>query len=1008
MGKVTDPALLSQLGAPAFPAGAVAIGAPDPTYPTKAPQAVATLEKTGADTANTAANTGRTQVQTKLDLAQVPYADLKAAADAREAQAKANVANAANLGGGALDSIVTQINDVSRKFASGPGATSGLNGLEDYLPSSANSAFDAAASGLGDQATAVFRVAGTGTQTDKDAARIDAGSLPNRYYRDSTNLQILDQLRTRVDAARAAHGLAPAKWDVPGASPQQSDGSAASAASGSLPPGWTGDSRGPAPTIATGATRLEDLPNVNAVIDAGLRSGASDEQINASVAALGGNPADPKQLAAAREYLRKNPGYKGGFGAAQRAVPTTTFNRIAASPLGSFAMGAGDAATAGNLDSIAGLLGGDANAVRAGLSASAAANPLWNIAGSVLGGGASAAALGGGLGGLAGRTTGVASRILANPLTADTAFGAAYGAGSNDDNRLLGAAIGAGGGIAGGMFGRKVGAALGRRFGANAPASLTPGEAAVLAALQKQGIAPATDALTEAASLGVPMSLADTGTGLRSLAGAAVRRSPDAASIAEANLLPRARGQIDRLASAVTRDLGPVTNIPQTSADIMSQARTAAAPLYDAAYASPAVGSPELDSLLNTPAGRSALARARTIAANERRDPTTMGFAVDSEGNVVLNPANPDLHGALANARAARDDIAAQLSDLRARAGASLTPAQFNKPLSDLSSKLDAANANLGEAQSRLAAAPTAGAATTGAQFSPQTLDYVKRGLDDVIEQLPKGLNGRPIMDENYRAVDGVRRQLLAELDKLNPAYASARAAYAGPAASRAALERGADAARLTPDELAIQVASQSPEHLAQMQAGYRGELMNRANALRDSGNPFEATLGSPAARARTETLYPGNPGNVSLFRTRDLEGQLARTTNDILGNSKTAERQLADASFGGSPIPALAADAGAMALGGVPTASIARALSGQGIRDFARLGLGKGAARKAEQLAPILLQADPNASITTIGRLVSKDDALRNYIQNLRSRRIGGMFGAGFGSALPALVNER
>ncbi len=381
--------------------------------------------------------------------------------------------------------------------------------------------------------------------------------------------------------------------------------------------------------------------------------------------------------------------------------------------------------------------------------------------------------------------------------------------------------------------------------------------------------------------------------------------------------------------------------------------------------------------------------RARTIAANERRNPEELGFRLDDQGNVALNPVRGDLYGAQAQARAELQDAQQALKAARAP-GVDRDAAL---------ARVQRAREGVRATDSALSSAPSSGTAATSNEYSPQTLDYVKRGLDDVIDGLPKGLSGRPIMDENYRAVDGVRRQLLTELDKLNPAYGQARSAYAGPAASREALGRGVDAFTLTPDELGVQVAGQSPEHLSQMQLGYRSELMNRANSVRDTSNPFEATLSSPAARGRIDALYPDNPGNASLFRTRDLEQRLARTTNDVLGNSKTAQRQIADQAFEGSSLPSLAVDAALMAHGGVPVASIARGAARGGIGDWMKLGIGRRSVRKADEIAPILLNTDPQAAQTTLDDLIKRELAYRAYMRSSRPTGPSGMFGASLGA---------
>jgi hypothetical protein len=161
----------------------------------------------------------------------------------------------------------------------------------------------------------------------------------------------------------------------------------------------------------------------------------------------------------------------------------------------------------------------------------------------------------------------------------------------------------------------------------------------VLGTINKAGPANVLDALDEARRLNIPMSLADTNPNIRELAGAAVRRSPTASTYAENALLPRGRGQYDRFTSSVESNLGPTTNIPQRSAELATQARAAASGLYDRAYGNPVPSTPEMDAVLGTPFGRQALGRARTIAANERRSPDELGFALSCCKSRRTSPA---------------------------------------------------------------------------------------------------------------------------------------------------------------------------------------------------------------------------------------------------------------------------------------------------------------------------------------------------------------------------------
>lgn len=662
------------------------------------------------------------------------------------------------------------------------------------------------------------------------------------------------------------------------------------------------------------------------------------------------------------EEAQNNHAYyaKGGQQDAAVNVPqgdASAWGQFAASPLGTGIYATVDAGLAGTTDEIASAVGGgnlaDLNARKQGAFAT---NPTASIVGQTIGTIGGMATLG-----ALSRPMGIASRFSNPQLVGDIAFGAASGAGQTNDDRVAGSALGAIGGLGGNIVGnvasRGVGAlartepglavtnrALGM-FGRPKITRANPlssGEGSALDALNRAGLDDVRASLTEANSLGVPMALADTNANLRELAGAAVRRSPTASQFAEDVLIPRNRGQFDRFTAAVSRDLGPTANIPQLSADLTTQGRAAAADLYDAAYARSVPSTPELDAVLGTPFGRQALTRARTIAANERRSPEAMGFRLDAEGNVILEPGQP---------------------------------------------------------MSLTSAGSVGGEPVQMPGYTTQTLDYVKRGMDDVLEDQRNPITGRLALDEAGRAQNGVRSQLLSEVDRLNPDYAAARAAYAGPAASRQALARGGDAYSLHPDELAIQVGNQTPEHLSQMQLGYRGALVDHAGRVRDNSNPWEATLGSPVARERLSTIYPETPGVDRLLRARELEGNLQQTTNAILGNSRTARNQIADQSFLESPLAQGAVDVGASVVaGGVPVTTMMRAAAGRGVRDAAKLGIGKRAVAKADALAPILLTPNPTGALSTIDDIIARDQAYRQFIEATRPKRLG-MFGAGVGS---------
>jgi hypothetical protein len=415
----------------------------------------------------------------QVDLQKAPAEQRKAIADAAKAEAdlaKAQQEAAAAANGGInpndpkMKAIVAQLLKAEDAYAR---TIKGgwPNPIAGRFPTAENTAFESIGSGLAEIGNAAFRVPGQGTQSDADAARFAAANQPFATDTEAALEAKFGNMRTRLQA----NGITlPAPVYQQGAQQQGvTNGTVAPGGSNNntiLPlaggAGSTGANPPPAgptaPTItlATGSTRNEADPQASALIDAGIRSGLTDEQINASLKAIGFNQTiDAKQSEAARAYLAANPGYTGSFGGATREVVNSQLAQAAASPIGTYFTNAADALSAGTLDNLT----ADPAAARRGLELSNAQNPTAALLGAISGGALAAGGVELGLGAGAARLgAGAASRLLTNPITADAAYGAAYGAGSTDEgSRLLGAGLGAGAGVAGGMFGRGVTRGLG-------------------------------------------------------------------------------------------------------------------------------------------------------------------------------------------------------------------------------------------------------------------------------------------------------------------------------------------------------------------------------------------------------------------------------------------------------------------------------------------------------------------------------------------------------------------
>jgi hypothetical protein len=599
-------------------------------------------------------------------------------------------------------------------------------------------------------------------------------------------------------------------------------------------------------------------------------------------------------------------------------------------------------------------------------------NPWWRMGGQFAGGLPTAYRLGA-LGGAA-----IPSRPLLGTALGETAAGSFYGGISNPDDPLLGAVKGGAISLAGNQIGQRVVGPLVDRAVARFNGQADPVVRQLALTSDRTDFNRVAGLLEDANRLSVPMALADTDPSFRSLAGSATRIAPAGREYAEQVIGPRGRGQAERAIAAVERDFAPAVNMGETGDALIAQGRSASSPLYAQAYGTPVPSTPELDTILNTPAGRAALARARTIAANERRDPAELGFAMDADGNVVLNPQPT---AGMAQHLFARQELDQAQEAYRAiRAGG---PGDAGEALA----RVEAARNGLRQAEAALAAAPDPSAPASVRAYTTQTLDYVKRGMDDILEGYRDPVTRRLQLDEAGRAINGVRAGLIREVDRLNPTYAEARAAYEAPARQRDALNAGYGAVspRTSPDTMGRMTAGLGPDEMGQFRSGYSTGMVEQIERMRRSVNPYESINGSPGQTEKLTTLFPDGIDNFS--RQTELEQQLARTQYETLGGSPTASRQQADAQFG----PDIMGDIVIDALTGRPPLGIAGRIA-RTAADRYRMGI-QGPER-GRQIAELLLTPQPTQALTAIERILLR--------QQLRDQSVGASAVLGSALALP------
>lgn len=513
---------------------------------------------------------------------------------------------------------------------------------------------------------------------------------------------------------------------------------------------------------------------------------------------------------------------------------------------------------------------------------------------------------------------------------------AGFGYGEGTDSSLAGAGIGAvtGAGLGGGI--PLVGANASKVYN-GAQSYFSPqggvGRELVARALANSKISPrqAGKALDGARKRGVPLSLSDLSTNLRGLSGAVSRQPGPAREMATNAVTTRQAAQGERVQSALARDLGPTANRFEIGDSLTAQARAAAKPLYEKAYAAPGRSSEELDALLATPAGKQALAAARNIAANERRDPMALGFGLNDQGETILTKVP-----------------------------------------------------------------------------STQTLDYVKRGLDDILEAKRDSLTGRLNLDSAGHAVNDVRASLVREMDRLNPDYAAARSAYAGPASSKAALDKGYKAVGANDQELDRMVSNLGDGERQHFALGFRSALSEMLDKRVDGGDKVGALLGNPKKRKALAQLFGGEDGFENFLQTMADERAANETFRKVTGGSDTARFLADDAAVSDQSM--LADAAGAAMRGAVDDGwkGAARNLFGQA-KDAYTFGAGKAGERAREDASSLLFETDPKALAESM-RKAMRDQALRRVRErnvNSGTARAGAKLGQLSGGIAGTAVNQ-
>jgi hypothetical protein len=239
-------------------------------------------------------------------------------------------------------------------------------------------------------------------------------------------------------------------------------------------------------------------------------------------------------------------------------------------------------------------------------------------------------------------------------------------------------------------------------------------------------------------------------------------------------------------------------------------------------------------------------------------------------------------------------------------------------------------------------------------QIPLRVVDYVKKSLDAMIgDRTPAGA-----MDRTARAsLIRDRNALLKSVDELVPEYGTARDAYRGGAALRDAFDSGADAVKMTRDELADELGRMSKGEAQQFRIGAVGRLLEDVQSRADGQDAMAVLAKNRVVRDKIRMLLPSDAARESFDALVSSEARQTATRRTIQG-SRTAPLLQDIAALADDPTPATNALSGGMTN-----------LAGRAVGMASDRLMAAERTQMADELAP-LLSMSPNQVTALLERL--------------------------------------
>lgn len=185
-----------------------------------------------------------------------------------------------------------------------------------------------------------------------------------------------------------------------------------------------------------------------------------------------------------------------------------------------------------------------------------------------------------------------------------------------------------------------------------------------------------------------------------------------------------------------------------------------------------------------------------------------------------------------------------------------------------------------------------------------ETWDNVKRALDDLVENqrtIDLGPFSRRGLTNEGRAIDSVRRSVLAEVDRLSPDYAAARRAALDNIEADEALEFGRKAFNRTAEQVRREMAGLTEGQREMARLGFAEQLRAKIEDTGSStGNALRRILGNKKQVDIMRAMFPDQRSFNEFMRAMFNEARMQATVEAARGNSTTAKQLMSMMDSGG------------------------------------------------------------------------------------------------------------